>query len=382
MSDASGLTAEDIEARFLRARDARAQQRQPERSAEVLESAAAQLAVARCQLSALLETSGRAHEALIAPYAAAAGVGGGAPAVAPADVISRAMSEWRALQQGVQRIVGEVKLPAHDVQTANAALSRRLQQIELARIGKAAPRGVAAADDATATAASDGGARRFRFRRLANAADSGDADADAVPVVVVAAAVAAAPRRVVDVAALSSSTEPCDLAPGTYVVTATSACNLRRSSDCTFFFAPVSGSVFLDSLQRCTIYVGCRQLRMTNCTECNVYVCCNGVVAIEKCTGLRFGALDAWRLFRADVDGGADGSAALARLAAALQAPDAATLRKRLAESHRVVNDFNWLKNSDVQRSPNWAPLPEDQWQRVDGVSLPPEGSPDACTRV
>lgn len=392
----NSVAADSAESRFLRAREMRDAQRRAERenAASVEINAAAQLLLeARKQLAELVTSSGKIHDELLAPYLAEAAAGSAAPPVAPGSVVAQAMQQWRNLQEGVQRILNGVKLPAHDVQQANSALAKRLQAIEAARLG----RGAAAAlfsnngdeqPQQQQQGAAGGAGRRFRFRRLENyngeipsspndAATNGGASPNET------GGSASSKNRLYDSSGASAVGEANaiqGLEPdATYVIVAKQAAFIRLVQRCRLFLPPVSGSVFLAGLQDCTVYVACRQLRMKDCARCTVFVCAASTPVIEDSVGIRFGGYAAWRSAV-----GAPSADMLQRLGWAMMGAgaDEAAVRKRLSQSYRAVDDFTWLRSTP---SPHFTVSAEEaDWADmvVDDVPLPPRDAPEACTKL
>lgn len=400
--------SDDAEARFLRAREARAQQRRAEQAGSASEDAvaAAQLLVdARKQLSELLATSGKAHDELLAPYLMAASGGGGegkSALVAPPAVIAQAMALWRSLQEGVQRILNDVKLPAHDVQQGNSALAKRLQAIEAARLG----RGSCYADSNKENARSDGNnndnaesasadqgrgyqkrqTRRFRFRRLENYKEAEQQQLEAAEAAATASAATSTSASAVEVstkraanAAIAAAGEANaieGLEPKmSHMIVAKQAAFVRHCNDCRIFIAPVSGSVFLAGLTDCTVYVACRQLRMKDCARCDIFVCCASTPVIEDSSKIRFGSLAAWTAAVAD-------DAALARIGKALDVVDSAAAKKRLVESYRSIDDFTWLRSTP---SPHFVVFQEPgAWSAavISDVQLPASSAPESVLKL
>ena len=117
-----------------------------------------------------------------------------------------------------------------------------------------------------------------------------------------------------------------------------SALWIRNLSDVTVFALPVKGSIYVTACERCTLYLGSRQLRMHTSTSVDFYVHASSHPIIEHCDKLRF-----------------------APYPSALLPPPLAPsfARAGLDPSNNQwesVDDFDWLK---AQQSPHWSVLPD-----------------------
>ncbi|KAI9708429.1 MAG: hypothetical protein M1820_003889 [Bogoriella megaspora] len=91
----------------------------------------------------------------------------------------------------------------------------------------------------------------------------------------------------------------------------------------------VDGPTHITGLKKTIVVVACRQLRIHDCKDCNVYVHCASRPIIERCTGIGFAPL-----------------------------PEVYTTNEQRETENKFdqVDDFNWLQ---AEHSPNWRVLPE-----------------------
>lgn len=92
----------------------------------------------------------------------------------------------------------------------------------------------------------------------------------------------------------------------------------------------VDGPAHITDLRNCVVVVACRQFRMHDCIDVDVYLECGSHPIIEDCDGLRFAPLPQ-------------------------QYRDGKT--KADADQWDKVDDFKWLKS---EPSPHWRIMPED----------------------
>lgn len=102
----------------------------------------------------------------------------------------------------------------------------------------------------------------------------------------------------------------------------------------------INGPIHLTSVTDSTLVVACRQFRMHDAKNVDVYLLCSSRPIIEDCSGIRF----------APLGGGIGGE------------------WENVKNLWDQVDDFKWLKS---EHSPNWAVLPEKQriprqrWEEV-----------------
>ncbi|CUS08481.1 unnamed protein product [Tuber aestivum] len=123
-----------------------------------------------------------------------------------------------------------------------------------------------------------------------------------------------------------------------------------------FLSNAINGPIHLTSLSNTTILVACRQLRMHDAKNVDVYLLCSSRPIIEDCSGVRFAPLDAhlggeWESVNNLWD---------------------------------QVDDFKWLKS---EHSPNWEVMREEErilwgeWKKV-GAWKAGAGEEEAVVRV
>ena len=418
----------DQEARFLKAREQRAQQKNLNRDQQAVQ-AAQELADARKELFGLLEFSGANHTKLLAPFllqqqqqkATDQEQSSVDNIVNDNDkrkqAVAEAMNEWRTLQEGVQRVVNQVKLPAHDVQQANSALSKRLQEIEAVRSGKQQQQEQQPGLSATSTATNSNNQQqkgterktKFRFRRLENYKpdeednnnsnnteneNSSQQEINSTQKNENNQVSSSLLNPVSSSISADANNKRENLEPNsTYLIVAKQACFVRHSTNCRIYFAPVNGSIFLTNLKNCTVVISaCRQLRMKDCHECDIFVCCGSTPVIEDSTKIRFGGVEkAW--WSKNFSSPSEKESMMKRIAAALNS-SIETAHKRLVESFKAVDDFTWLRSTP---SPHWSLLSsssnddndvvtklESEWSSK--VEMPSEESmkenPESCTKL
>mmetsp|Transcript_15685 Transcript_15685/g.20645 ORF Transcript_15685/g.20645 Transcript_15685/m.20645 type:complete len:159 (+) Transcript_15685:1-477(+) len=60
----------------------------------------------------------------------------------------------------------------------------------------------------------------------------------------------------------------------------------------TLYLGKVSGSLYLENLEKCTIFVACRQIRVHNSSDTSIYLFVLSKPVIEDCKNIRFGSLN------------------------------------------------------------------------------------------
>mmetsp|Transcript_48617 Transcript_48617/g.155583 ORF Transcript_48617/g.155583 Transcript_48617/m.155583 type:complete len:405 (-) Transcript_48617:263-1477(-) len=123
-----------------------------------------------------------------------------------------------------------------------------------------------------------------------------------------------------------------------YLLGPMSALRLHRVKDCTIVAAPVLGSVFIDTAERCAFHLATGQIRIHTTTEAQFYARVRSKPIIEHTRGVLFAPL---RLAYA----GSEEQLQAARL-------DTET------GLWEAVEDFGWLR---ATQSPNWGVLPEGE---------------------
>ena len=103
-----------------------------------------------------------------------------------------------------------------------------------------------------------------------------------------------------------------------------------NNNDCILLLGHISGPCYLSNLHRCLVIVSCRQLRMHESTNCDVYLYCQSRPIVENCSGMRF-----------------------APFPEAYMRNEERTTENKFGE----VQDFQWL---GATQSPNWRILNEE----------------------
>ncbi|KAL7269844.1 hypothetical protein RUND412_007471 [Rhizina undulata] len=107
------------------------------------------------------------------------------------------------------------------------------------------------------------------------------------------------------------------------------------SSSLLFLGGAINGPLHITSISNSILVVSCRQFRMHEAKNVDVYLLCPSRPIIEDCTGIRFAPLP-------EIDGIA--------------------INSQLKNLWDQVDDFKWLKS---EQSPNWESLPKVE--RVEG---------------
>jgi hypothetical protein len=250
--------------------------------------------------------------------------------------LTAGLERWRVMQAKVADSSQTLRLTAHDVRQANAALAMVLNDIENIKAKNSA--------------------KTFRFSRAVRPMGTSFRQRQDFDRLGLAA----------DVCARESdgATTVADLRGESRVFAEDSTAQfVRRCRDCTFHFVPISGSCFLSDCHDCIVYVACHQLRINNCSNCEIYVWCRSTPVIEKSTGMRFGGYEAWTTAHATLSA-RDGPGALHTIteyATAAGLEDAGVAQS----AHERVDDFTWLRQ---QASPNWEALDRAQWRHSNSI--------------
>ncbi|CCW65640.1 unnamed protein product [Phytomonas sp. EM1] len=135
---------------------------------------------------------------------------------------------------------------------------------------------------------------------------------------------------------------------------------------CTILALPIAGSVFVSDCSNCTLYVACHQLRLKDCHEVDVYVCCASIPIIERCDGMRFGPYYCWSgLLRSAMDDGRTYDSHIEWVHEVGEIQNS----ERMESSFKGVNDFQWLKRLP---SPHWRVLDVKEMKEVATVFQAP----------
>ncbi|CAM9522613.1 unnamed protein product [Chrysoparadoxa australica] len=130
----------------------------------------------------------------------------------------------------------------------------------------------------------------------------------------------------------------------------TYALRLEGLRGCIVYSGPVSGSIYVENCQDCTVYAAGRQLRIHDSENVDFYVLIKSGPIIEKCHGMRF----------------APYSLAYQGMSTHLEAASLADVTNKWHEVH----DFGWHK---TQHSPNWSQIPEGERvcsSKLQGISI------------
>ncbi|CCW69306.1 unnamed protein product [Phytomonas sp. Hart1] len=120
---------------------------------------------------------------------------------------------------------------------------------------------------------------------------------------------------------------------------------------CTILSLPIAGSVFVSDCFNCTLYVACHQLRLKNCHDVDVYVCCSSIPIIERCDGMRFGPYYCWSgLLKSTLNNDRTYNSHIEWVHDVGEIQN----QERIESSFKNVDDFQWLKRS---QSPHWRVL-------------------------
>jgi len=103
---------------------------------------------------------------------------------------------------------------------------------------------------------------------------------------------------------------------------------LKDVSDSLLFCYNIAGPALVTSCTKSILLLSCHQLRLHNCHDLVVYLCCATKPIIEECTGIKFSIYPS------------------------------AFLLTNSTNLWDQVEDFGWLKK---QASPHWSVLPEDE---------------------
>jgi hypothetical protein len=112
----------------------------------------------------------------------------------------------------------------------------------------------------------------------------------------------------------------------------------------------VDGPAHITNVQDSVLVIKCRQFRMHECHNADVYLTCSSRPIIEDCSGIRFAKLPQtyvshipWRPLTQRADHG----------------PQAHVDRDPASQDMwDQIDDFKWLK---AEQSPNWSLLPPDE---------------------
>ena len=153
----------------------------------------------------------------------------------------------------------------------------------------------------------------------------------------------------------------------TVFITSKKALFIRGCTNCTFLVLPTSGSLFMDNCQNSKLYCASHQLRMKNCKNVDVYVCCRSTPIIEACREMRFGPYTAWSgllkstLPEGEGAGGAGGEKKFDTHAEWVkEVGNINNYEKHGVTSFNHVDDFDWLRH---QHSPHWSVLEEQDYR-------------------
>jgi len=117
-----------------------------------------------------------------------------------------------------------------------------------------------------------------------------------------------------------------------------SGLTIRNVKDCLLITGKVTGPAHITAASESVIVTNCRQLRMHECRNVDVYLHCSSRPIIEDCEGIRFAPIPMLYQFSS--------------------ADTAAGVPKPLENQWDKVDDFNWLK---AEHSPHWCVLPEEE---------------------
>lgn len=141
--------------------------------------------------------------------------------------------------------------------------------------------------------------------------------------------------------------------------------------------APVAGPAHVTNLTSSVLVLTCRQLRMHNCTNVDVYLHCTSRPIIEDCKGIRFSPLPKTYADLLGISSTTSTSTDAASSGSADTRPTASSTTATSEESEArkwgrnlfdQVDDFKWLK---TEPSPNWRVMedgekvPEETWREV-----------------
>ncbi|RPA95151.1 TBCC-domain-containing protein [Choiromyces venosus 120613-1] len=129
---------------------------------------------------------------------------------------------------------------------------------------------------------------------------------------------------------LSSISTSIILFPPTSTPLFSSAAVKNVTNTLLFLSGAINGPIHITSLSNTTILIACRQFRMHDANNVDVYLLCSSRPIIEDCSGVRFAPLD--------VDVGGEW--------------------RSVRNLWDQVDDFKWLKSG---HSPNWEVMEEEE---------------------
>lgn len=268
---------------------------------------------------------------------------------------------WLGLQDVIKCASDVLKLPPHELRTANRLLSSLIGKIEGQRKELR------------------GGPKGFKFSSRVKLVGK--------------------PTRFIEddhenAAGPSSSTQAADAATAkedeniisnrhdaTLYITSRKAIFVRHCKNCTVLMLPVAGSVFLEHLEDCIVYTSSHQLRMKNCKRVQIYTCCRSTPIIEACREVQFGPYSAWTgLLQSEVPPSLAGSSLSTVEDWVSQVGDIQNFEIHARDSYKKIDDFDWLRQ---QQSPHWCVLSDEAGVRKEeqGTFVYPQDG-HACLEV
>lgn len=123
----------------------------------------------------------------------------------------------------------------------------------------------------------------------------------------------------------------------------------------------VNGPAHVTGVERSVMVVSCRQFRMHNCSNVDVYLSCSSNPIIEDCSNIRFGRIP--KAYVSDFSDSFHTTLLTTRFSQALRHD-----RPDHEDRWSQVEDFKWIK---TEPSPNWSLLdpndavPEEVWAEI-----------------